>query len=427
MKKEPRLRERIMAMNISEAISIHRAGELAHEIVHKVCSQRWTFVSALLLMIAMAMQPTALPGQSPAPTPQKNAQAIALDVAVTDKNGTPLSGLTEADFTVLEDGRPQEIDSFQAVNRGVIKGPLTTDAGSSEPSTILVLDEANTRFTDMARARQTICKILSENKGQLVEPTMLLAFGTDGMVVLHNYTRDGNALAEALRNHQPGLGYPLHGAHSFLPALLRVAQSSHGIAGHKTVVLVTSGLSGSPPSSLSSLLRAQPGIAARAKKESALLLRSRITFDVIDPRAVGEHNVLDSGIAAESFSAENAPDPSRQGVAITETGPSPYQPSSLFDVAHALDTITKLEREGGSAAAGGGSEALALETGGVVVFNRNDVKKEVEQSIARGATYYSILYHPANTSSSGQFQKIEVRTTTPGSTIYTRNGYYAAP
>jgi len=57
---------------------------------------------------------------------------------------------------------------------------------------------------------------------------------------------------------------------------------------------------------------------------------------------------------------------------------------------------------------------LALETGGVVVFNRNDVKKEVEQSMARGATYYSILYHPADTSSYGHFHKIEVRTNTQG-------------
>ena len=175
------------------------------------------------------------------------------------------------------------------------------------------------------------------------------------------------------------------------------------------------------------MLRAQPGIAARTKKQSDLLLRSRITFDVIDPRAVGEHNVLDSGIAAESFSAKNASDTSIQGGGVAETGPPRYEPNSIFDLAHALDAITTLEREGESAAAGGGSEALALETGGVVAFIGNDVKKEVEQSMARGVTYYSILYHPANTSSYGQFHKIEVRTNILGSTIYTRNGYYTAP
>lgn len=415
-----------MAMKRYRGVAIHctASGQSTSHSGSRTYPNRGAFAGLLLLMIAMAIQATASPGQSSAPTLQTSARIIALDVAVTDKNGTPVSGLTKADFTVLEDGQPQEVDSFQAVDRGVVKGGSTVDADSPKPGIILVLDDAHTRFTDMASARQMLSKILSKDKGQLVEPTMLLAFGTDGMIMLHDYTRDGNALTEALRNHQPGLGYPLHGAHGLFTAPLKVAQSSHDITGHKTVVFVTSGLSGSPPSSLSRVLRAQPGIAARAKKESTLLTRSRITLDVIDPRAVGEHNPLDSGIAAESFSAENGSSPSMRGVA--ETGPPRYQPSSIFDVAHALDTITKLEREGGSAAAGGGSEALALETGGVVLLNRNDVKKEVEQSMARGATYYSILYHPANTSISGQFHKIEVRTNTPGSTIYTRNGYYAA-
>jgi VWFA-related protein len=378
-------------------------------------------------MIAMAIQATASPGQSTAPTLQSTARAVALDVAVTDKNGMPISNLTKTDFTVLEDGQPQKIVSFQAVDRGVVKDGSTVDAGSSKAGIILVLDDAHTRFTDMASARQTLSKILGENKSQLIESTMLLAFGTEGMVMLHDYTRDGNALKEALRNHQPGLGYPLHGAHSFFPSLLQVAQSSRDITGPKTVVLVTSGLSGSPPSSISSVLRAQPGIAARAKRESGQLLRARITFDVIDPRAVGEHNVPDSGIAAESFAAEHGSIPSIHGGGVGETGPSRYQPNSIFDVAQELDTITRLERVGGSAAAGGGSEALALETGGVVAFNGNDVKKEVEQSMVRGATYYSILYHPTNTPSFGQFHKIEVRTNTPGATIHTRNGYYVAP
>lgn len=60
----------------------------------------------LLLMIAMTIRATASPGQSSAPALQTSARAVALHVAVTDKNGMSISGLTKANFTVLEDGQP---------------------------------------------------------------------------------------------------------------------------------------------------------------------------------------------------------------------------------------------------------------------------------------------------------------------------------
>ena len=41
---------------------------------------------------------------------------VPVEVRVLDREGNPVSGLTQADFTVREDGRPHEISHFQAVN-----------------------------------------------------------------------------------------------------------------------------------------------------------------------------------------------------------------------------------------------------------------------------------------------------------------------
>src|SRR5919106_162643 len=41
---------------------------------------------------------------------------VELDVTVLDRNRRPVRGLTAADFTVIEDGQPQEIVAFEAID-----------------------------------------------------------------------------------------------------------------------------------------------------------------------------------------------------------------------------------------------------------------------------------------------------------------------
>ena len=41
-----------------------------------------------------------------------SVRRVVVDVVVTDQKGKPVKGLTENDFQVLEDGKPQQIRSF---------------------------------------------------------------------------------------------------------------------------------------------------------------------------------------------------------------------------------------------------------------------------------------------------------------------------
>jgi len=54
--------------------------------------------------------------QEPAPTFRTRAEAVAIDVFVTDADGKPVSGLTVDDFELDENGKQQDITTFQAVN-----------------------------------------------------------------------------------------------------------------------------------------------------------------------------------------------------------------------------------------------------------------------------------------------------------------------
>ena len=50
--------------------------------------------------------------QDQSPTFRTGTITVSVDVVVRDQSGAVVRGLTAADFTVLEDGKPQKIDTF---------------------------------------------------------------------------------------------------------------------------------------------------------------------------------------------------------------------------------------------------------------------------------------------------------------------------
>src|SRR3954463_12377025 len=83
------------------------------------------FLAILLLLAALAAP--IFSQQNPAATPTPSAQqsqdetirvgtaAVQMDVIVTDKAGRRITGLNGSDFQVLDEGTPQAVDFFTAV------------------------------------------------------------------------------------------------------------------------------------------------------------------------------------------------------------------------------------------------------------------------------------------------------------------------
>ena len=76
---------------------------------------------AALGVTAFAQQAPPTSPQSAAPPPQtpqfrSSVDLVHLDVSVLDKNRRPVRGLTPADFTVLENGKPQQVTAFSPVD-----------------------------------------------------------------------------------------------------------------------------------------------------------------------------------------------------------------------------------------------------------------------------------------------------------------------
>ncbi|HZJ31214.1 MAG TPA: VWA domain-containing protein [Vicinamibacterales bacterium] len=82
-------------------------------------TQRFVRWLVLLFAVMAGAGGVLLRGQAPPqqpPTFRGSIDAVQLSVIVTDREGNPVSGLTEDDFEILEDGKPRPITTFAAVN-----------------------------------------------------------------------------------------------------------------------------------------------------------------------------------------------------------------------------------------------------------------------------------------------------------------------
>ena len=119
---------------------------------------------------------------------------IHLDVVVTPKSGPPVSGLQQQDFALLDNKIPQTILEFQPVH------------GREAPiEVVLVVDDVNTGFANVAYERSEIDKFLRTDGGQLAYPMTLAFLTDDGIKVQDEFSRDGNELSAALDKYSVGL------------------------------------------------------------------------------------------------------------------------------------------------------------------------------------------------------------------------------
>ncbi len=142
----------------------------------------------LLLLVALFQNPATSAQQENSAGPHY-PNNIYLDVVVTQKSGSPVTGLSQQDFTVLDNKAPQTITSFQAPG-----------GGEAPTEVIVVIDAVNAKPETISYERNQIDKFLSANGGRLPHPTTF-AISTDADTHIHpGFTTDGNALSASLND-----------------------------------------------------------------------------------------------------------------------------------------------------------------------------------------------------------------------------------
>jgi VWFA-related protein len=333
----------------------------------------------------------AQPGlNSPTNTIQVSARLVVLDLVAVDDKGNPVTDLKQNEFHVEEAGAAQNILNFDS------PGTHTPDPQASIESTadldrvaprapvnIILLDEFNTRFEDMAFAQYSLKKFLEKQPAKLNIPTMLIAVSLDHFTVLRDYTQSKDELLTALAHNlavnpwqqAQGAWVGERYATAFV-TLRRVAQATIGHRGHKNMLWIGRGF---PERNWHNQpIDVETRISSAVQNCVNTLRDARITLYTIDPAGVMVNsNEYGGGLYGDPF--------------------------------------------------GGNYEfnRLALATGGRTLYGRNDVNNEIGTAIADGSSFYTVTYRPSNPSDDTQkFRRIVVTVDRPGIKVITRLGYY---
>jgi VWFA-related protein len=348
---------------------------------------------------AQQKQPGSVPTnplQTQAPPPVTADRRLVLDVVVKDKSGKAITGLEEKDLTVLDNGSPQKILSFQAVGGGI----ASPNAKPADPplKIILLVDEVNTNFSRVAYERDQIKKFLLQNDGVLTHP-MSMAFFTDTGTELQNVTTgDGNALLQAFDQHQTALrsvrrDQGFYGAVDRLQLSLNTLQSLAAkeaqTPGRKMVIWISPGwpiLSG-PEIELTT--KQQAGLFGSVVALSTMLRAARITLYNVNPEGAG------ASVGIRTF----------------------YYEEFLKPV-----TAAKKVLPGNLAL-----QVLSEQSGGEVFTPNNDIAGQLTRCVSDADAFYTITLEAAPPDKPNEYHALTVKVATPGLTARTRAGYYEQP
>lgn len=136
---------------------------------------------------------------------------VQLSLIAQDGKGNPLTGLKKEDFTLLDEGKPQNIAFFSCGAAPVATPPPALppnsftnrfDLKGEDPGavTIILFDSLNTSSQDQSFVRKQILRFLQTVKPQ--DHVAIYALTTN-LVVLHDFTRDVSALVDAVNRASP--------------------------------------------------------------------------------------------------------------------------------------------------------------------------------------------------------------------------------
>ena len=251
--------------------------------------------------------------------------------------------------------------------------------------TIILLDQLNIQFQDLAYARDQITKFLRAHAVEQ-QPTALMAIGRHGLTMIQDFTLENRRLEERLSKLPALLANPVDGyadpvlatehAQDALRALAQLARAAVGYPFRLNVVWVTSGFAGTLQG-----LNSSGELGSGIRNVTNLLIRSRMSLYTIDPSGV----IPISHVGALNTSSGKGRKGMQDRVSQFAGPPSNQQ----LTADQLLSEMTRL-------------------MGGVSYFNRNDVETALGQAVEDGSSAYAITYSPANTDFGGQYRKIEV-------------------
>jgi VWFA-related protein len=385
----------------------------------------------VLLVWAMLVPPLPAQQQSGALYRFRvETDVVLVNVVARDKNGAIVRGLKKEDFTVLEDGKPQRIASFdfeqaetQAVPQpaqAVLVAPRTAPAAAAVKPTdklefrdrriiVLFFDLTSMQPEEIERAVEAAQKFVDQ---QMTPSDMVAVMSLSASLqVDQDLTSDHDLLNQALARLNPSSSggfeagmtgdtegtadtaqpftpddteYNIFNTDRRLEALQSLAESLARIEQKKSVIYFSSGMD-------------KTGIENQSQVRNAInrAVRSNVSIYPMDMR--GLQAIIPGGEAQQA----------------SLRGTSPYSGAA---VRNAFDSNFSTQET---------LVTLAADTGGRAFLDSNDFNAVFKKVQEDTSAYYVLGYRSSNPARDGRFRKITVKISVPNVKIEFRKGYYA--
>jgi VWFA-related protein len=408
------------------------------------------FIIALLAsagaqQAAPAQATTAPANAQPTVTIKSESRLVVVDVVVTDSHGQPVQNLTRDDFTLLEDGKPQQMKVFEnhatpTSKTDTAAGPAKAKTNStpaqqhSGPLNIVLLDALNTETQDQTRVHQHMIDLL---KTLPPGPRVAVFTLTDRLKQLQNFTSDRDALLATANKVVPSRSTisdeNKRDDQEFVAFLAKSGAPASMVANMRQFVAETAANNADQrvQITLQALRQIGQSVKGYPGRKNLLWISGNLPFSIFadnslkDPSTVIRNYskaIKDTAvILSEAQIAVYAIDP----VGVSWLQPDATYGNTLLRYGYGVEQLSDDMRKQSDSAHASMME-LASATGGHAFFNHNDIKLALERSLALGSSYYTVAYAPTNHDFDGKLRHIVVKVPRKDAHLAYRREYYAA-
>ncbi len=401
-----------------------------------------------------------------------DVRQVLVPVIVTDKDGHHVTGLTQNDFHVFEDGVEQKISGFSVENAGGNGGPAAATEAAVEPpgaslpapaqpaapkptpvrrTYVICIDSLHSGFANLVTVRKALLKLFeTEQPGDA--QYVMLAIGTSTQL-LQNITTDPEKVLHAIESKE---------FQKLFLASRKASMQDDLTAFRRTLDEVRAACdAGDPACQMKSMLPSQAtAIAAEDRVYNMAFLGQFKGLVQQLSRATDRRTVV---LISDGFGLV----PGKEAFALLVAYFPEFRSNSLRTVDRMpdLDPILRLaanrnvpiytidsrglytspfydaSNPGGSpkmmpsvlnimdtnaSDAGDTLSEIAAATGGTSFQNRNDLLTGMQRAFADGRQYYMLAYVPEKSNEDGKFRSISVRLKDGKMVVKAKRGYWAA-
>jgi len=380
---------------------------------------------------------------------------VVIDVSVKDKSGAAIEGLTRDDFTVSEDGKPQQVSVFDfqkldapapspalkppesrqtagstaappETKPAVDPGRAAASSGMSQPVirhqdrrlVVMLFDFTTMEDAEQVRVRKNAYDFI-HNSLTPADLVSIIVSSTGGLKTLQDFTDDRDALEAAIRKFNVGEGSDLAGT----MGSGSTADSSTYSADQSEFDVFNTDRKLSNIESIARLLGVYPEKKALIYFSSGITQQQGTSNQAQLVKAVNtakKANVTIYPIDARGMSASapggDASQASGGGVSLFGASGGPGGPQS------------------GGGRGGGANDAglqtlstLAADTGGTLFTDNNNLEVGLEQARNDLTSYYILGYYSTDSQPDGKFRTVQVKLSprVQAASIDYRHGYFA--